>query len=88
MTDFNAGDVVYLNSGPNMKFTVNAVIKVAGKITIEVVYFNQQNNRFEYPKFSLKKKLGIAKVICKPPVLVPKTAQNSSPSRLGEMAHV
>ena len=55
MTDFNAGDVVYLNSDPNMKFTVNAVIKVAGKITIEVVYFNQQNNRFEYPKFSLKK---------------------------------
>lgn len=52
MTDFNAGDVVYLNSDPNMKFTVNAVIKVAGKITIEVFYFNQQNNRFEYPKFA------------------------------------
>lgn len=31
MTDFNAGDVVYLNSDPNMKFTVNAVIKFAGK---------------------------------------------------------
>lgn len=57
MTDFNAGDVVYLNSDPNMKFTVNAVIKVAGKITIEVVYFNQQNNRFEYPKFFSKKGL-------------------------------
>lgn len=28
MTDFNAGDVVYLNSDPNMKFTVNAVIRV------------------------------------------------------------
>lgn len=52
MTDFNAGDVVYLNSDPNMKFTVNAVIKVAGKITIEVVYFNQQHNRFENPKFA------------------------------------
>ena len=39
-------------------------------------------------KFSLKKKLGIAKVICKPPVLVPKTAQESSLSKLGEMAHV
>lgn len=51
MTDFNAGDVVYLNSDPNMKFTVNAVIKVAGKITIEVVYFNQQHNRFESPYF-------------------------------------
>ena len=38
--------------------------------------------------FSLKKKLGIAKVICKPPVLVPKTAQESSLSKLGEMAHV
>lgn len=38
--------------------------------------------------FSLKKKLGTAKVICKPPVLVPKTAQESSLSKLGEMAHV
>ena len=38
--------------------------------------------------FSLKKKLGIAKVICKPSVLVPKTAQESSLSKLGEMAHV
>ena len=38
--------------------------------------------------FSLKKKLGIAKVICKPLVLVPKTAQESSLSKLGEMAHV
>ena len=52
MTDFNVGDVVYLNSNPNMKFTVNNVIKVAGRTTIEVVYFNQQNNRFEYPKFA------------------------------------
>lgn len=52
MTDFNAGDVAYLNSDPNMKFTVNAVIKFAGKITIEVVYFNQQHNRFEYHKFA------------------------------------
>ena len=38
--------------------------------------------------FSLKKELGIAKVICKPPVLVPKTAQKSYLSKLGEMAHV
>ena len=38
--------------------------------------------------FSLKKELGIAKVICKPPVLVPKTAQKSSLTKLGEMAHV
>lgn len=30
--------LVYLNSDPNMKFTVNAVIKFAGEITIEVVY--------------------------------------------------
>ena len=40
------------------------------------------------PYVSLKKKLGIAKVICKPLVLVPKTAQESSLSKLGEMAHV
>ena len=38
--------------------------------------------------FSLKKELGIAKVICKPPVLVPKTAQKSYLSKLGEMTHV
>lgn len=37
---------------------------------------------------SLKKELGIAKVICKPLVLVPKTAQKSCLSKLGEMAHV
>ena len=37
---------------------------------------------------SLKKELGIAKVICKPPVLVPKTAQKSYLSKFGEMAHV
>ena len=40
------------------------------------------------PMFSLKKELGIAKVICKPLVLVPKTAQKSCLSKLGEMAHV
>ena len=34
--------------------------------------------------FSLKKELGIAKVICKPPVLVPKTAQKSSLSKIEE----
>ena len=38
--------------------------------------------------FSLKKELGIAKVICKPLVLVSKTAQKSCLSKLGEMAHV
>ena len=38
--------------------------------------------------FSLKKELGIAKVICKPLVLVPKTAQKSYLSKFGEMAHV
>ncbi len=37
---------------------------------------------------SLKKELGIAKVICKPLVLVSKTAQKSCLSKLGEMAHV
>jgi len=41
-----------------------------------------------YKMFSLKKELGIAKVICKPLVLVPKTAQKSCLSKLGEMAHV
>ena len=52
MSDFNIGDVVFLNSNPNMKFTVRAILNIAGKTTIEVVYFNQQNNRFEYPKFA------------------------------------
>ena len=33
---------------------------------------------------SLKKELGIAKVICKPPVLVPQTAQKSSLSKIEE----
>lgn len=52
-----------------------------------------QNNLESVPNevtsnVSLKKKLGIAKVICKPIVLVPKTAQESSLSKLGEMAHV
>lgn len=47
---------------------------------------DEKNDVISY--VSLKKKLGIAKVICKPPVLVPKTAQNSSLSKLGEMAHV
>ena len=37
---------------------------------------------------SLKKELGIAKVICKPLVSVPKTAQKSYLSKFGEMAHV
>nr|WP_288210328.1 hypothetical protein [uncultured Dysgonomonas sp.] len=52
MADFKKGDVVYLNSEPNMKFTVHAVLSTglnSGKI--EVVYFNEKNNRFEYPKF-------------------------------------
>gem|GEM_PF-1518271 len=35
-------------------------------------------------RFSLKKELEIAKVICKPPVLVPKTAQKSSLSKIEE----
>ena len=47
---------------------------------------DEKNDVISY--VSLKKKLGIAKVICKPPVLVPKTAQESSLSKLGEMAHV
>ena len=34
--------------------------------------------------FSLKKEIGIAKVICKPLVLVPKTAQKSSLSKIEE----
>ena len=34
--------------------------------------------------FSLKKELGIAKVKCKPLVLVPKTAQKSSLSKIEE----
>ncbi len=45
-------------------------------------------NKLDVVMFSLKKELGIAKVICKPPVLVPKTAQKSYLSKFGEMAHV
>ena len=37
-----------------------------------------------YKCFSLKKELGIAKVICKPLVLVPKTAQKSYLSKIEE----
>lgn len=47
---------------------------------------DEKNDVISY--VSLKKKLGIAKVICKPLVLVPKTAQKSCLSKLGEMAHV
>lgn len=51
MADFKKGDVVYLNSDPNMKFTVHAVLNDYKGTRIEVVYFNEKNNRFEYPKF-------------------------------------
>ena len=47
---------------------------------------DEKNDVISY--VSLKKKLGIAKVACKPPVLVPQTAQKSILSKLGEMAHV
>lgn len=52
MADFKKGDVVYLNSDPTMKFTVHSIINFRGETQIELVYFNQQNNRFEYPKFA------------------------------------
>ena len=60
---------------------------------VETKRLNEQvkRNIKRFPEdfmFSLKKELGIAKVICKPPVLVPKTAQKSYLSKLGEMAHV
>ena len=42
------------------------------------------NVSFLVSMFSLKKELEIAKVICKPPVLVPKTAQKSSLSKIEE----
>lgn len=53
MAEFKKGDVVCLNSNPDMKFTVHAIIEnhYRGK-EIEVVYFNEKNNRFEYPKFA------------------------------------
>ena len=41
-------------------------------------------NKLDVVMFSLKKELGIAKVICKPLVLVPKTAQKSSLSKIEE----
>jgi len=51
MAEFKKGDVVYLNSNPDMKFTVHSVLKMRGEYMIEVVYFNSGNNQFEYPKF-------------------------------------
>ena len=42
------------------------------------------NVSFLVSMFSLKKELGIAKVICKPLVLVPKTAQKSCLSKIEE----
>lgn len=48
MTEFKVGDVVYLNSDPSMKFTVNNVISRGGIKMIELAYFNHQNERFEY----------------------------------------
>ena len=64
-------------------------------LAMVVVCACSKNGGSDYPDpekagltFSLKKELGIAKVICKPPVLVPKTAQKSYLSKLGEMAHV
>ena len=52
MADFKKGDVVYLNSDPTMKFTVHSILNFRGETQIELVYFNQQNNQFEYPKFA------------------------------------
>lgn len=52
MADFKKGDVVYLNSNPDMKFTVNSIVKRGGEETVEVVYFNSVRNAFDYPKFS------------------------------------
>lgn len=53
--EFKIGDVVHLNSNPEMKFTVNSFIEDPFRETqIEIVYFNEKNNRFEYHKFNPK----------------------------------
>ena len=51
MADFQKGDVVYLNSNPEKKFTVHNILSDYKGKRIEVVYFNEKNNQFEYPKF-------------------------------------
>ena len=66
----------------------NGIVPFPGfEINIERCYHYCDGVRVDL-LFSLKKELEIAKVICKPPVLVPKTAQKSCLSKLGEMAHV
>lgn len=35
-----------------MKFTVHAILSDYKGTRIEVVYFNEKNNQFEYPKFA------------------------------------
>lgn len=52
MADFKKGDVVCLNSNPDMKFTVHAIISDYRGAQIQIVYFNEKNNRFEYQKFA------------------------------------
>ena len=56
-----------------------------GRNTTEIL---KSKMKHRMPMFSLKKEIGIAKAICKPLVLVSKTAQKSCLSKLGEMAHV
>ena len=69
-------------------FEVNGIRRIY-PLEIEFYYHEESDGGLKDPvMYSLKKELGIAKVICKPLVLVPKTAQKSCLSKLGEMAHV
>lgn len=51
MEEFKKGDVVCLRSNPSMKFTVCGILDVRGRTEIQIVYFNEGNNRFEYHSF-------------------------------------
>lgn len=52
MEDFQKGDMVSLNANPEMKFTVHNILSDYKGKRIEVVYFNEKNNQFEYERFA------------------------------------
>lgn len=50
MNELKIGDVVYLKSQPELKFTVNNT--TVGRGLIEIVWFNTQTNQFNYNQVS------------------------------------
>lgn len=52
MAEFKVGDVVCLKSDLSRGFTVHALLKRLGKPIIELVYFDEKQNKFLYPKFA------------------------------------